>query len=145
MAPFGGVADADAAIAAARAAFDAGPWPSMSVRERIGYLQKMYDVLESRAAEICELIVLEAGSVQSNAKARQFDIPMKHFRRFLELALRQDVRALAPELTRRRGSRHCAGHCFRRARTGWRGCGDNALQLSVFSERGQGCCGIGHR
>lgn len=112
LAPFGSVADVDAAIAAARAAFDAGPWASMSVHERIGYLQKMHDVLESRAAEICELIVLEAGSVQSNAKARQFDVPMKHFRRFLELASRQDVRALAPELTRSAGAGTVLGTAF---------------------------------
>ena len=59
----GGVRDADAAIAAAREAFDAGPWPRMSARERIACLQKMYDVLGARADEICELIVLEAGSV----------------------------------------------------------------------------------
>jgi acyl-CoA reductase-like NAD-dependent aldehyde dehydrogenase len=112
MAPYGGVADAEAAIAAARSAFDTGSWPTMSARERVAYLQKMYDVLESRAAEICELIVLEAGSVQSNAKARQFDVPMKHFRRILELALRQDIRALAPELTRGGGSGTVLGTAF---------------------------------
>jgi len=112
LAPYGGVADAEAAIAAARTAFDTGPWPALSIRERVGYLQKMYDVLESRAAEICEMIVLEAGAVQSNAKARQFDIPMKHFRRFLELALRQDIRALAPELTRGGGAGTVLGTAF---------------------------------
>ena len=108
----GGVRDADAAIAAAREAFDAGPWPRMSARERIACLQKMYDVLEARADEICELIVLEAGSVQSNAKARQFDIPMKHFRRFLELGVREDVKALAPELTLGAGSVTVLGTAF---------------------------------
>lgn len=99
LAPVGGASDVNAAVAAAREAFDTGPWPRMKVRERIVYLQKMHDVLESRAAAICELIVLEAGAVQSNAKSRQFDIPMKHFRRFLELGLRDDVHALKPELT----------------------------------------------
>lgn len=98
-APLGELRDVDAAIAAARHAFDAGPWPTMSVADRVRHLQKMYDVLDARAASICELIVLEAGAVSSNVKARQFDIPMKHFRRALELVLRQDVRALAPELT----------------------------------------------
>jgi acyl-CoA reductase-like NAD-dependent aldehyde dehydrogenase len=111
-APYGGASDADAAIAAAREAFDNGPWPAMSVRERVEYLQKMHDVLESHATEICELIVLEAGAVQSNAKARQFDIPMKHFRRFLELALRDDVRALAPELTHGAGGTTVVGTAF---------------------------------
>ncbi|WP_429362142.1 aldehyde dehydrogenase family protein [Paraburkholderia sp. GAS32] len=112
LAPCGSVADAEAAISAARAAFDAGPWAAMSVGERVRYLQKMYDVLESRVAEICELIVLEAGAVQSNARARQFDIPMKHFRRFLELVSRQDVRAIAPELTRGAGAGTVLGTAF---------------------------------
>lgn len=111
-APVGGASDVDTAVAAARNAFDAGPWPRMHVRERIAYLQKMHDALESRADAICELIVLEAGAVQSNAKARQFDIPMKHFRRFLELGLRENVHALAPELTRGAGGSTTLGTAF---------------------------------
>ena len=99
MAPVGDIHDARAAVQAARAAFDQGPWPTLSTRERISHLEKMYGVLMANAADICELIVAEAGAVRSNARARQFDIPMKHFRHYLDMGDRANVRALAPELT----------------------------------------------
>jgi aldehyde dehydrogenase (NAD+) len=99
MAPVGGIEDARAAIEAARAAFDHGPWPTFSTRERASYLEKMYGILMARASDICELVIAEAGAVRSTARARQFDIPMKHFRHYLDGGDRADVRAIAPELT----------------------------------------------
>src|ERR1700731_2646191 len=99
MAPRGSVEDAHAAIAAARLAFDRGPWPTLSWRERVGYLERMYESLTGKAAEIWELIVAEAGAVRSNARARQFDIPMKHFRHYLDMSDPGLVRGLAPELS----------------------------------------------
>ena len=42
--------DMDRAIAAAREAFDHGPWPHMSHAERAGYLVKIAAALEERAA-----------------------------------------------------------------------------------------------
>jgi aldehyde dehydrogenase (NAD+) len=94
-----GVREAQEAIRAARAAFDAGPWPHMPTRERISYLERMYQALTARAQSICDLIVAEAGAVKSNARSRQFDVPMKHFRHYLDTAHRDPVRALAPEIT----------------------------------------------
>jgi aldehyde dehydrogenase (NAD+) len=94
-----GIREAQEAARAARAAFDAGPWPGMRIRERISYLERMYQALALRAQAICDLIVAEAGAVKSNARARQFDVPMKHFRHYLDTADRDPVRALAPEIT----------------------------------------------
>ena len=99
MAPVGGMREADAAIAAARRAFDEGPWPRFSPRQRAEVLTRMHDVLMQRAEAICELITLEAGSVRSQTRARQFDLPMKHFRYFIEAGQQAQVTALAPELT----------------------------------------------
>lgn len=42
----GGVADTDAAVAAARAAFDDGPWPHTPVAERAALLRRVADLLE---------------------------------------------------------------------------------------------------
>ena len=95
----GGVSDALLAIGAARRAFDVGPWPRMSVKERVAILERMHLALQNRAEQISALIVAEAGAVVANVQARQYDTPMKHFKRYLELALRPDVKALAPELT----------------------------------------------
>src|SRR5204863_7807405 len=43
--------DAELAIAAARKAFDDGPWPRMRAVERAGYLFKLADAIEARAEE----------------------------------------------------------------------------------------------
>jgi len=99
IAPVGSVEDASAAIAAARVAFDRGPWPGLGWQQRVGYLERMYAALTAKAADICELIVAEAGAVRSNARARQFDIPMKHFRHSLDMGDPGLVRGLAPELS----------------------------------------------
>jgi len=86
-APVGTVQDVSQAIGAAREAFDHGPWPRMSVRERVAVLGRLLDELQRRKAEIVGVIVREAGATQMLASALQFDIPMKHARRLLEDAL----------------------------------------------------------
>jgi aldehyde dehydrogenase (NAD+) len=50
------------AIEAARRAFDEGPWPWMKPAERAARLVRMAEILESRAADLRELIVAETGS-----------------------------------------------------------------------------------
>ncbi|HKC29069.1 MAG TPA: aldehyde dehydrogenase family protein, partial [Jatrophihabitans sp.] len=55
------VADVDAAVAAARAAFDSGEWPRMSLDDRLTVLTRMRDHLESRLAELDELGTRENG------------------------------------------------------------------------------------
>jgi acyl-CoA reductase-like NAD-dependent aldehyde dehydrogenase len=55
--------DAVRAIEAARKAFDDGPWPWTKPAERAAVLVRMAEILESRSAELSELIVAETGSV----------------------------------------------------------------------------------
>ena len=45
LAPVSGVTEVDQAIAAAREAFDKGPWPRMSPAERSQKMQALYDGL----------------------------------------------------------------------------------------------------
>jgi aldehyde dehydrogenase (NAD+) len=97
--PVGNVQLTGVAIQAARAAFDEGGWSMLPRRGRAAYLERMFEFLAAHAAEICELIIVEAGALRSNARSRQFDIPMKHFRYYLDAADTGSVRALAPELT----------------------------------------------
>jgi aldehyde dehydrogenase (NAD+) len=61
--PEASVETARLAIAAARRAFDDGPWPWMKPDERAAALVRMAEVLESRAGELRELVVAETGSV----------------------------------------------------------------------------------
>ncbi|MGE2716224.1 aldehyde dehydrogenase family protein [Mycolicibacterium litorale] len=54
-------ADADAAVAAARRAFDEGPWPRMAARERGETLLRFADLVEQNRDELALLIALEMG------------------------------------------------------------------------------------
>ncbi len=48
----GGAPDADAAVAAARAAFDSGPWPHMGYEKRQGILHRLADLMMDNAEEL---------------------------------------------------------------------------------------------
>lgn len=54
-------ADAERAIAAARHAFDRGPWPRMTGAERSAVLHKAADLIDARAEELAWLDAVEAG------------------------------------------------------------------------------------
>lgn len=58
----GNAEDIDKAVKAARAAFDDGPWPKMSGRERAAILRKMGDIINERVNELATL------EVQNNGK-----------------------------------------------------------------------------
>jgi betaine-aldehyde dehydrogenase len=60
--PDGTPADIDAAVAAARRAFDAGPWPHMSPVERAEVLTRLSAALQARAPELADMISSENGS-----------------------------------------------------------------------------------
>lgn len=75
------------AISAARRAFDDGPWPRMSPRERSAVLSRMADVMERRKDELVDLNIREAGSVRPLAETIQVDIPIVHFRDTAERVL----------------------------------------------------------
>ena len=57
----GGVDDARAAVAAARRAFDAGPWPRLSPAERSRVLERLAGLMERDARVLAELETLETG------------------------------------------------------------------------------------
>lgn len=60
-------ADMDKAVAAARKAFDTGPWPTMEPAERGDYLRKMAAYLGARAGEIEAAFIAEIGVLASFA------------------------------------------------------------------------------
>jgi 5-carboxymethyl-2-hydroxymuconic-semialdehyde dehydrogenase len=57
----GGEREIDAAVAAARKAFDEGPWPRMSAAQRATALRAVATLLRERAAEFIEAEVLDIG------------------------------------------------------------------------------------
>ncbi|WP_435068866.1 aldehyde dehydrogenase [Amycolatopsis thermoflava] len=62
-------ADVDRAVAAARKAFDEGPWPRTSPAERIAVIRRLVKLREERADEIAALISAENGSALWFTKA----------------------------------------------------------------------------
>lgn len=54
-------ADVDAAVAAAREAFDNGPWGKMTVKERSDKLRRMAEIINERAEEIGTLDAMDVG------------------------------------------------------------------------------------
>ncbi|WP_067809764.1 aldehyde dehydrogenase [Nocardia beijingensis] len=62
--------DVDAAVAAARGAFDSGPWPRLSPAERAGYLRAIAAELTRRGDDFARLWSIESGIVYSLAKTR---------------------------------------------------------------------------
>jgi aldehyde dehydrogenase (NAD+) len=84
--PQAAVADVDRAVAAARTAFDEGPWPRMSPRERSDALLRFMHTLADRRADVVELIIAEAGAARPIAEALQFDTPLRFAFWFAERA-----------------------------------------------------------
>lgn len=61
-APVATRAEVDAAVAAARTAFDSGPWPHLPLEERIAAVERIAAGITARADELAELITRENGS-----------------------------------------------------------------------------------
>lgn len=85
-APAGSTADIDVAVAAAREAFDHGPWPRMSGAERGDALDRIADALVERAAELTDGYISEVGSTVGNSYwTNQMWLP-DHWRKAAALA-----------------------------------------------------------
>ncbi|SEP10517.1 aldehyde dehydrogenase [Trujillonella endophytica] len=69
--PLATEADADRAVAAAREAFDEGPWPRMSPAERADVLAEAAAVLRKREGDIAGVVVDEMGIAISQAPRAQ--------------------------------------------------------------------------
>src|ERR1700720_2437867 len=59
--PLAAAADVDAAVAAARAAFDSGPWPTTPPKERAAVIARALQLLEERKDQFAKLLADETG------------------------------------------------------------------------------------
>jgi aldehyde dehydrogenase (NAD+) len=96
-APVGTLAEARAAIAAARRAFDTGPWPRLPQAERTAMVRRMHAALLRRAEQVIPMMVAEGGFTLPLAHAMQFQRPMELFAAALERSLQPSSRALPVE------------------------------------------------
>ncbi len=70
-APLGSAADVDAAVRAARKAFDEGPWPRMTPEERIAKVERFATVYGGHVDEMADLITAQMGSPASFSQLGQ--------------------------------------------------------------------------
>ncbi|WP_193509096.1 5-carboxymethyl-2-hydroxymuconate semialdehyde dehydrogenase [Cryobacterium sp. BB736] len=84
----GSAADIDRAVAAAKRAFDEGPWPKMVARDRWRILNKIADAVEAQDARLAELETFDTGLPISQAlgQARR---AAENFRFFADLIVAQ--------------------------------------------------------
>src|SRR5699024_827258 len=81
-------ADIDAAVAAAKRAFDDGPWPGMLARERSRILHRIADIVETRGDRLAEMECFDSGLpiTQALGQARR---AAENFRFFADLIVAQ--------------------------------------------------------
>jgi aldehyde dehydrogenase (NAD+) len=97
IAPVGDSSMASAAIAAARTAFDSGPWPHLAMSERAAILKRLHSALEAKRDQIAQLIVAEVGCTQGITHAMQVGAPLSHFASALSYSALDDRRYLPLE------------------------------------------------
>ncbi|MFW3386400.1 UNVERIFIED_CONTAM: 5-carboxymethyl-2-hydroxymuconate semialdehyde dehydrogenase [Kocuria sp. CPCC 205274] len=80
--------DVDAAVAAAKHAFDHGPWPRMTPRERARVLYRIADAVEAQEDRLAEMETFDTGLpiTQSRGQARR---AAENFRFFADLVVAQ--------------------------------------------------------
>jgi betaine-aldehyde dehydrogenase len=84
--PEGSKADIDAAVAAARRAFDSGPWPRMSPAERIDVVQNFSNLYAGKLGDMAEIISTEMGAPLSFSNLAQAPAPWMQIEAFLNIA-----------------------------------------------------------
>lgn len=82
----GDAADINAAVSAARRAFESGPWPKFSARERGRLLYRIADLLEQRREEFAELETLNNGKPISETRNADLPLSIDTFRYYAGLA-----------------------------------------------------------
>ena len=75
-----------AAIAAARRAFDDGPWPGMSTSERADVLDRFADALDARRGVLVETVIAEAGCPRTFTEMMQVGMGLTSAHEHVDLA-----------------------------------------------------------
>ena len=79
-------ADVDAAVAAARRAFDEGSWPRMGVHERIDAVGRLKSEFERRRDTLAQVITDEMGSPITQSRTIQATVPVAMMQAHMDIA-----------------------------------------------------------
>jgi acyl-CoA reductase-like NAD-dependent aldehyde dehydrogenase len=93
-APVASLPQVEAAIAAAREAFDSGPWSTMTMDQRADYMDEMVVALQARQADIAALIVAEVGCALGVTHMMQVANPINHLISTIKYARRDEPERL---------------------------------------------------
>jgi phenylacetaldehyde dehydrogenase len=72
--------DIDRAVAAARRAFESGPWPKMTPAERQKMIWRLADLIEAHLEEFAQLETLDNGKPLAVARVADVPLTIEHFR-----------------------------------------------------------------
>src|SRR5699024_2918444 len=75
-----GKEDVDAAVNAARKAFDSGPWSKISAAERSRLIYKLADLMEEHKEELAQLDTLDNGKPINETMVADVPLAIEHFR-----------------------------------------------------------------
>jgi aldehyde dehydrogenase (NAD+) len=119
----GQVADANdeqcsAAISAARAAFDEGPWARWPGRERALAIERFRAALAARIETISAIVVAEAGTTVSVTKSHQVGLPIEHLAYWADAAARPELTGVPPQVVRRGSASWLGSWALRREPVG---------------------------
>ena len=81
-----GAEDLDRAVAAARAAFDEGPWPRLDPAERIEVVRQLAKVYGERRSEMADILTAELGTPTSFANRAQVGLPWNNMTALADVA-----------------------------------------------------------
>jgi acyl-CoA reductase-like NAD-dependent aldehyde dehydrogenase len=76
------------AIAAARQAFDEGPWPKLAPADRVEVIQRFGDALEARRSVLIETVIEEAGCPRNVTELTQVGMAISSIRELADLYAR---------------------------------------------------------
>jgi len=94
--PVAGPKDVDRAVAAARLAFDDGPWPRLDPSERIATVRRLSERYAARRKEMASLITAEMGAPTSFSRFAQATLPMMLLNTFADIAAGYEWEASRP-------------------------------------------------
>ncbi|XP_077355584.1 mitochondrial 10-formyltetrahydrofolate dehydrogenase [Festucalex cinctus] len=79
---YSSVGDVDQAVAAAKQAFDGGPWGKMNPRDRGNLLYKLADLMEQHQEELATIEAIDSGAVYTLALKTHVGMSIQTFRYF---------------------------------------------------------------
>jgi aldehyde dehydrogenase (NAD+) len=92
-APVGELDTAELAMAAARRAFDEGPWPQENRAVRSGTMRKLLELVIARRSKAVELMMAEMGFIRSDCE-HQIGLAITQMEKFIELSARDPMKPL---------------------------------------------------